>query len=87
MVSWKEAQAGGSMGGFAEGGWRVEVEVESKVGREGVRSALRFWIMLSSMVLRERRRKSVGEGGVRRWDCGGEKRGVEGRKYRGERAG
>ena len=62
MVFWKEVQVEGSMGDLIVGlgeGRRVEVEVGSKVEREGVRSALRFWIMLSSMVLRERRRKSA----------------------------
>lgn len=65
MVFWKVAQVEGSMGGLVVGlggGCRVEVEVGSKAWREGVRSALRFWIMLSSMVLRERRRKSVVRG-------------------------
>ena len=37
---------------------RDEVEDGSKPEREGVISAFRFWIILSSMVLRESRRKS-----------------------------
>lgn len=37
---------------------RVEVEEGSKPRSEGVRRALRFWVIESSIVLRERRRKS-----------------------------
>jgi len=38
--------------------WRVEVDEGSKPALEGVRRALRFWVMESSIALRERRRKS-----------------------------
>jgi hypothetical protein len=39
-------------------GWR-EVKVGSSRCRRGVESALRFWLMVSSIVEREARRKSV----------------------------
>ena len=45
---------------------RVDVEVGLKGVREGVIRALRFWIILSSVVARERRRKSM----VVRWTRG-----------------
>lgn len=49
------------MGCFRDGGSveRVDVEVGLKGVREGVIRALRFWIILSSVVARERRRKST----------------------------
>lgn len=43
-------------------GERVAVEVGSKPKREGVSSALTFCMMLSSMLLRDRRRKSAWRG-------------------------
>lgn len=43
---------------FPERGFRREVEVGSNPRREGVRSAFRLEVILSSMVERERRRKS-----------------------------
>ena len=64
MLDLKFAQAEGSMGRFKGVGVveREVVEVGLKGVREGAIRALRFWIMLSSMVARERRRKSG------RWD-------------------
>lgn len=41
-------------------GERVEVEEGSNLSLEGVRRALRFWVMLSSMEERDMRRKSRG---------------------------
>lgn len=60
MPDLKFAQAEGSMGRFREVGVvdRVEVEEGLKGVREGAMRALRFWTMLSSIVARERRRKS-----------------------------
>ncbi len=39
-------------------GVRIDVEEGSKPAVAGVSSALRFWVMLSSIAPRERRRKS-----------------------------
>ena len=60
MLDLKFAQAEGSMGRFRAVGVveREEVEEGLKGVREGAIRALRFWIILSSMVARERRRKS-----------------------------
>ena len=63
MLDLKFAQAEGSIGCLTVGrvAERVEVEEGLKGVREGAMRALRFWIILSSMVARERRRKSVGQ--------------------------
>ena len=60
MLVLKFAQAEGSMGRFREVGVVEREEVEEGLNgvREGAIRALRFWIILSSMVARERRRKS-----------------------------
>ena len=60
MLDLKFVQAEGSMGRFRGVGVveREEVEEGLKGVREGAIRALRFWIILSSMVARERRRKS-----------------------------
>jgi len=61
--------------------WRDDTEEGSHGVDEGVRREFRFWVMLSSMVLRERRRKSlnavwlkqncgVRDGGSYALDCG-----------------
>jgi hypothetical protein len=39
--------------------WREEVEEGSKPEREGVRRAFRYWVIESSIVDRDMRRKSV----------------------------
>lgn len=62
MLDLKFSQAGGSIGDLRGGEVvveRAEVDDGLKGVREGTMRALRFWIILSSMVARERRRKSV----------------------------
>jgi hypothetical protein len=57
LKDWQEEE--GIRLGVGVRGKGVLVEVGSKGAVEGVRSAFRFWVMLSSIEERERRRKSV----------------------------
>lgn len=60
LNAWQEA---GSRGRLPGGGiWRAAVEEGSKRVLEGVMRALRFWVMESSIVPRDIRRKSALEG-------------------------
>lgn len=47
---------------FRGRGFRVEVDEGSKPAVDGVRSAFKFWVMLSSMDEREIRKKSELQG-------------------------